>query len=173
MLRHRSRHLRATLFNKVVADLPTLGWITAPVNFGAAPIRVIDYQPDERGEMITGNTIAISLGDVINDEDEELGAGKYSDRTGGGLRSAWYPVFVDVFMADQALCDAVCDDIRAIFDTKVFPLVNQIDGTDAAEMIDIEEVLGPDRPGSGASLEQFKKFWRIMRLGVRLYYQAT
>lgn len=167
MIRHRSRHLRATVYDKVIADLTTLGWISAPINFGTTPIRVIDYQPDERGEIVSTNTVAVSIGDVINDADEELGAAD------GGLRSAWYPIFVDVYMADQALADAVCDDVRDIFDCKIFPLVNQITGTPSTETIDIEEVLGPDRPAAAASIEPFKKYWRIMRIGARMYYQAS
>lgn len=173
-IRHRSRHLRATLFNKLSTELDTLGWVTTPVNFGAAPLTLLDYQPDERGEIVTTNTVAVSIGDVVNDTDEELGC------ESGGLRSAWYPVFVDVFMADQALSDAVCDDVRDIFDQQVFPLVDQITGTvlDLAHTadpvtIDIEEVLGPDRPIAGnGSIEQFKRYWRIMRLGCRVYYQS-
>lgn len=166
-IRFRSRHLRATVYNKVKADLTTLGWVTAPVNFDADPVRFIDYQPDERGEMITGNTVAVSIGDVANDEDAELGA------ILGGLRSAWYPIFIDVYMAEQSLSDAVCDDIRSIFDTKIFPLVNQVTSVNSDEVIEIEEVLGPDRPPAAGSAEAFKRNWRIMRLGVRLYYTAT
>jgi hypothetical protein len=171
-LRHRSRHLRATLYNKTRADLDDLGWISAPVNFGATPITVIDYQPDERGEIVATNTVAVSIGDVTNDEDAELGAAV------GGLRSAWYPVFIDVYMATQALTDAVCDDIRDIYDNDFFPLIDQItgqpcDGNDGrpAITIEIEEVIGPDRPTAGASIEAFKKYWRIMRLGCRVYYR--
>ena len=169
-IRHRSRHLRATMHNRLFDHLTLLGWIPTrlpdssltPVNFGADPIVVLDYQPDERGEIITTNTVAVSIGDVINDVDEELGA---------GLRSAWYPVFVDVYMATQALSDAVCDDVRDIFDNQVFPLVNQIDQTDTDEQIEIDEVIGPDRPPAGGAADQFKRYWRVMRIGTRLYYR--
>lgn len=165
-LRHRSRHLRATFYNKVVADLTTLGWVTGPINFGGTAVTVIDYQPDERNEPIVTNTVAVSLGDVVNDVDEELGA------QAGGLRSAFYPVFIDVYMIEQALSDAICDDLRDMFDNAIFPLINQITGSDSGETIEIEEVRGPDRPAAAAGADQFKKFWRIMRLGVRLYYQS-
>ncbi len=171
MIRHRSRHLRATLYNKVRADLTTLGWITAPVNFGATAVTVIDYQPDERGEIVTTNTVAVSLGDVTNDEDEELGAGAVGADGRPGLRSAWYPVFLDVYMAEQSLADAICDDLRYAFDSQTFPLINQITGLPSDETIEIEEVIGPDRPTIGqGSLDQFKRYWRIMRLGTRMYY---
>lgn len=166
-LRHRSRHLRATLHERTRGGLDALGWISPPVNFGANPLTVIDYQPDERGEIITDNTVAVSIGDVVNDEDEELGAAV------GGLRSAFYPIFIDVYMASQALTDAVCDDIRDLFDCQMFPLINQITAAPSGLTVEIEEVIGPDRPNIGAgTIEAFKKYWRIMRLGARVYYQS-
>lgn len=165
-LRHRSRHLHATIVNKVKADLTSLGWVDAPVNFNTSPVTFVDYQPDERQEAIRTNTVAVSLGDVTDDTDEELGA------LAGGTRSAHYPVFIDVYMAEQAIAQAICDDIRDIFDCAIFQLVNQITGTDANEQIEIELVLGPDRPQGAASADPFKRNWRVMRLGVRLYYQT-
>lgn len=165
-LRHRSRHLRATFKNKVQADLDTLGWISAPRNFNADPITVLDYAPSERAQIITTNTVAVSLGDVINDEDEELGAQV------GGLRSAWYPVFVDVYMATQAEADAVCDDVRDMFENQGFYLVDQATGLPTTQLIEIEEVLGPDKPAGGQSINQFQQYWRVMRIGARLYYQT-
>lgn len=165
-LRHRSRHLRATIYNKVKSDLTALGWVNVPVNFDTNPVTVIDYQPDERNEAIKSNTVAVSLGDVVNDKDEELGA------EAGGLRSGFYPVFVDVFMAEQALADAICDDLRDMFDCAIFPLVNQITQIDSGEKIEIESCMGPDRPGTLNAGDPFKRYWRVMRLGVRLYYQS-
>ena len=160
-LRFRSRHLRATMTNRLTTRFTTLGWVTAPINFGADPIAILDYQPDERGDVVTSNTVAVSIGNVINDKDEEIGA---------GLRSGFYPVFIDVYMATQALADAVCDDVRDIFDQQIFPLVDQVDGSDSGEWIEVEEVLGPDRPAAAASIDQFKRYWRTMRVGARLYY---
>lgn len=164
-LRHRSRHLRASLVNKVRKDLDQLGWITPPINFDSQPVVVIDYQPDERNEPIATNTVAVSLGDVVNDKDEELGAAD------GGLRSGFYPVFIDVYMGEQALSDAICDDLRLKFDCAIFPLVDQITQTDSAEKIEIESCMGPDKPGALNAGDPFKRYWRVMRLGVRLYYQ--
>lgn len=166
VIRHRSRHLRATLFNKLRDDLDALGWISAPINFGTDPVTLVDYQPDERDEPIAKNTVAITIGDTLNDSDEELGAAD------GGLRSGWCPVFLDVYMAEQALTDAMCDDIRDIFDSQVFPLINQITGAESAEQIEVEEVLGPDKPGAIHGADQFKRYWRVMRLGVRLFYNS-
>lgn len=165
-IRHRSRHLRATLYNMLADQLDDLGWISTPINFSADPVTVVDYQPDERNEPVTKNTVAISLGNGLNDEDMELGGAT------GGLRSGWYPVFIDVYMAEQALTDAICDDIRDIFDSQLFPLINQITSAPSAEQIEVEEVLGPDRPAGTFAAEQFKRYWRVMKLGVRVYYNG-
>ena len=165
-VRFRSRALRATFFNRTVAELTTRGWITAPINFGADPISCIDYEPQERNEIITTNTVAVSLGDVVDDTDEELGA------LVGGLRSAFYPVFLDVYMATQAEADAVCDDLRDAYDGHMFWLVDPVTGLDSNQAIEIEEIFGPDKPAGGAAINQFQQFWRVMRIGARLYYQT-
>ena len=44
--RFRSRHLHATFFNHLSAQLAILGWSAEPVNFGTQAITVVDYQPD-------------------------------------------------------------------------------------------------------------------------------
>jgi hypothetical protein len=164
-LRFRSRHLHATFYNHFRNQLQTLGWTSVPVNFGTQPVLVIDYVPDERSETIRQNTVAVSLGDFAQDEDEELGA------RGGGLRSALYNVFFDVYMAEQALSLAICDDIRDIYTDFTMPLINQIDQTPVpANVIEVETILGPER-GSGG-VEQFRRYWRTMRVDGRLYYNT-
>lgn len=165
-LRHRSRHLHATIYNKVVGDLTDLGWVTPPVNFGTAPVTVVDYQPEERQEAIRANTVAVSIGDVADDEDMELGAQV------GGVRSALYPVFIDVYAAELALTYALCDDLRESFDCAIFPLVNQITRAATDQQIEIEQVIGVDKPAAANSADPFKRYWRVLRLAARLYYQT-
>jgi hypothetical protein len=121
-IRFRSRHLHATIVKHTRTRLDALGWISPPVNFNTDPIEVIDYQPEERNIVITKNTVAVTLGTYPTDVDEELGA------IGGGLRSAPYTVFVDAYMAEQALSIAMCDDIRDIFMDLNLDLINQITG---------------------------------------------
>ncbi len=164
-IRFRSRHLHATLVAIARTQLNTLGWITPPINFGAGAVTVIDYQPDERGTVIASNTIALSLGDFDGDDDEELGAAV------GGVRSAMYRVYVDVYMAEQALTLAVCDDVRDIFVDQAFDLIDQITGSPVPDTrIAIEEVAGPQRPPNIVRAETFKHFWRTMRLDARLFF---
>lgn len=165
--RFRSRHLHATFYKQFIADMQTLGWVSPPVNFGADPVTFIDYQPEDRQETIKKNTIAVSLGNYGADEDEELGA------LGGGLRSALYNVFIDIYMAEQALAIAVSDDVRDIYTDLTMPLINQIDGTvEPGTLIEVDTILGPERPGGGAGSDTFRKHWRVMRVDGRLFYQS-
>ncbi len=163
-IRFRSRHLHATIYNHVEARLTELGWVTPPINFGTGHVTFMDYQPDERMQQIQQNTVAVSLDDFDDNEEEELGA------RGGGLMSAPYSVFVDVYMAEQALSLAICDDIRDIFTDVTLPLINQIDQQPVpGQMIEVEAILGPSRP-SQSGAEQFRRNWREMRIDTLLYF---
>jgi hypothetical protein len=167
VIRFRSRHLHATIVEHVRTRLDTLGWISAPINFSTAPCIVVDYQPDERGHVIATNTVAVTLADFHSDQDEELGA------TYGGLRSAPYSLYVDVYMAEQALSIAICDDVRDIFTDLSLELIDQISGLPVyGAIIEIERVTGPEKPPAASSAEQFKRYWRIMQIHTRLYYPA-
>lgn len=163
--RFRSRFLHATFVSHIRTHLTGLGWITPPINFGTGAVTLIDYQPDERVDPIKQNTVAVSLDDFEVDEDEELGARH------GGTRSAPYNVYVDVYMAKQALAQAICDDIRDIFTDLTLPLINEITGAPTGDLIEIESVRGPERQ-TAASAEDFRRFWRTMRLDSRLYFQT-
>jgi hypothetical protein len=164
-IRFRSRFLHATIFDYTQSHLDDLGWITPPINFGTEAITMIDYQPDERLAPIQHNTVAVSLGDYESDEDEELGAALH------GTRSALYVVFVDVYMAEQALSHAICDDVRDIFTDKSMFLVDQITQLDTTDLIQIETIDGPARV-PGGSVDQFRRHWRAMRLDCRLFFQS-
>lgn len=165
--RFRSRHLHATFYNHFVTEMTALGWVNTPVNFGTQALTVIDYQPEDRTETIRHNTVAVSLGNYGSDEDEELGA------TGGGLRSALYNVFIDIYMSEQALAVAVADDVRDIYTDLTMPLINQITASpETGTLIEVDQVLGPERPAGTAGSDTFRKNWRIMRVDARLFYQS-
>lgn len=166
-MRHRSRHLHATFLDLTISGLTTLGWITSPVIFGTTPVTIVDYQPDVRGVAIAPNTVAVTLGDAPADSDEELGG------QSGGLRSGFYPIFFDAYMVEESLSLAMCDDIRQLFDLKIGQVVDHATGTpDPQVQYQVEEMFGPEEPASLGSAEQFKKNWRVMRAGVRVYYQT-
>lgn len=163
--RFRSRFLHATIFDYTRDALDTLGWISTPVNFGTTGVTMIDYQPDERSVQIVHNTVAVSLGDYANDEDEELGAALH------GTRSAPYAVFIDVYMAEQALSQAICDDIRDIFTDKSMYLIDQITLAQTDQLIQVENIDGPARVAA-TTADQFRKYWRAMRIDTRLFFQS-
>jgi hypothetical protein len=74
-------------------------------------------------------------------------------------------------MAEQALTQAMCDDIRDMFTDEAFELIDQINsGPVAGSRIVIEDIAGPERPPAAVGAEQFKKFWRTMIVEGRLYY---
>lgn len=164
-IRFRSRHLHATFYNQLRADLTALGWVNAPVNFGAAPLTFMDFPPDERATQIKQNTVAVALGDYDSDDDAEVGA------AGGGLRKAEYHVFIDVYMEEQSLAHALCDDVRDIYTDYSCDLINQITGQPVPNVrIEVEEIVGPERPSSGPDV--FQRYWRTMNLLVIVYFQS-
>jgi hypothetical protein len=59
-----------------------------------------------------------------------------------------------------------------MFDNQIFYLVDQATGLPTDQQVEIEEVLGPDKPSGGQSINQFQQFWRVMCLGARLCYQT-
>lgn len=160
-LRHRNRHLHATLVDFITTGLAEFDWMGTNVPYGAAPITIIDHAPDERGTPITANTVAISLGDEQEDLEQELGA------SSGGLYAVSVPVFVDVYGEQTAISIAIAGDIKQILkhsnlamrDWSVMPPV-PVPGM----WIEIDEVLGPEMPPAARdATEQFRRNWRLIR----------
>jgi hypothetical protein len=147
--------------------LTAAGWTGSTINFGTPACIVVDYQPDERKADIAVNTVAVSLGDIDIDVDEELGA------TYGGLWSIRIPVFIDVYGEKQAISVAICDDLRDMFFGQIIPMVDQVTNLSiSGANIEIDKVLGPHQPTGSAAMDGFKKFWRIIRVDAILYYAA-
>lgn len=164
-IRFRTRHLHATFYNHLRAELTMRGWVNDPVNFGATGLSFMDYPPDERATQIKQNTVAVAVGDYGADEDAEVGA------RGGGLRRADYHLFIDVYMEEQSLTLALCDDIRDIYTDYSCDLIDQITGQPVPFVyIEVEEVGGPERPSSG--VDAFQRYWRTMNLDLAVYFQS-
>lgn len=173
-IRFRTRFVHATIYDVVRAGLGSLGWTTGTgnttgmVNFDTDPVKVIDYQPDERGERINVNTIAVTMGDVPATTEEELGAAE------GGLNSISYRIYLDVYMQETSLAIALCDDLRDMFEGLTLQLEDKINGGFVPDVVcSIDQVVGPERPPSGAqSTEPFKRSWRVVYLDTLLYFNS-
>lgn len=166
-LRWRTRSLLQTLHEETVTALTALGWITEPVNLGVTPVTVVDYQPLERDTPIKTNTVAVTIGDVPRDLDEELGAAE------GGLRSVSFPVFIDAYMNDTPVSVAICDDLVEHFTDLSMQVKDSITQqyADGISLI-IEDVAGPRRPPAASGGEAFRRNWRIVNLTAVLYFNT-
>jgi hypothetical protein len=166
MPRHPTRHIHATIFNMVSAGLAARGWVTAPINFGTTAVTLLDFQPDEKGVTIEPNTVAVTLGDVGTDTFMELGAGLWSRR---------YPVFIDAYGATTSITEAICDDIRASLPVlgQAFPVVDQTTMTNVVGCdLEVESLLGPERPSVATTFDGLKRNWRVMRGQLLLQFDS-
>lgn len=153
-MRHRQRHLHATLVKFVREQLDELGWINAPVNFGSTPVTVIDYEPQQAGETPAYNTVAVSIGDQGEDEAYEM----------GGLSSCRYALFVDVYPEVEAIGVALAEDIKHMLVDRYVPLLdfNRVAGGEPTdEMIELESVMVEVIPTAATTLD--KRTWRAVK----------
>lgn len=173
-LRFRYRHVHATLFAYVRTQLVELGWgdsALAPtdsantnINFDTLAMTFHDFQPDEAGMAVAGQTVAITMGDEPASEDQELGA---------GLALIRYPVYIDVYGANQALATAVTSDLKDILEDLYLPVLDYTANPPATtdELIEIwhEDVMS-GRPTASLAAQDFKRYWRTLHLTARVDY---
>lgn len=109
-LRHSARHVHQTVASYLREHLTSLGWIGPPEStpFGATPVRLRTSHPPEWKEesRLEAGTIAVTLGDENAALLEELG---------GPLSSVEHPIFVDIFMDNEAITLALALDVRDLF----------------------------------------------------------
>lgn len=171
-LRFRYRHVHATLFNYVRSNLVELGWgnaglaegdpANATVNFGVDPMTFIDFQPDESGTQVAAQTLAVTLGEEPPSEDQELGA---------GLTQVRYPVYVDIFAANQAVAIAVTSDLKDLLEDIYLSVVDQTTGDVTDDLIEIwHEDISSARPQASLGAQDFKRYWRTLRFVARVDY---
>jgi len=168
-LRHRPRHLHATLVDYLRQGLRELDWEGPNVPYGATPITIVDHQPDERGTPVLANTVAISMGDEQADVEMELGAAT------GGLHSVLVPLFVDVYGEQGAISVAIASDVKQLLRHANLRLRDwsKPDAPPAPGMwIEIDEVLGPEFPQAAQqATEQFRKNWRVVKAATVTYFE--
>lgn len=161
-MRFRPRHVHQTVVEALTVELTARGWVNSPVNFGAVPITIVDYQPIEAGENIAVNTVAISMGDETATDPFELGA---------GLREVSWPVFVDVYPTSESLGLSVADDVKSYLTDLQLPLrdfTTNSNGTPTSEWLEFEDVM-VEKLTSNSTID--KRIWRSVKSTVTCYHQ--
>jgi hypothetical protein len=168
-LRFRPRHVHKTLADHVEAQLASLGWVNAPVNFDTVPITFLEFQPDEAGKEIKANTVAITLGDEEPDQPMEMGAST------GGLWEVVFPVFVDVYGANAAIATSIASDVKGILSDLALNLrdyTSVADGTETAEIIWVErEQVFVERPAASMGSPDIRRYWRVVKAPASVRFQ--
>lgn len=172
MPRFLYRHVHRTISAYIEEKLTTLGWGKAvpsgpqpSVNFGATPLTYQEIQPDENGQTVKSNTVAITPGDEQQDELGELG---------GGLWHVAIPFFFDVYGEDQSISKSIASDIKSLLTRgTVIPLYDWTTGTPVqanGAYIEFEFVLGPERPPVAQTASDFRRYWQIVKCEAHTYY---
>jgi hypothetical protein len=103
-MRHRVRSVYQSIYDHLGDQLGVLGWLTAG-GAKTTPVTMQQYVPDETGQSLQPNTVAVTLGDESGENAEELG-----DR----LVSVDLQLFVDIYGENQAITLAIADDVKDI-----------------------------------------------------------
>lgn len=162
------RHAHKTVATFLEQQLAVNGWVTPPTNFGATPVTFREVIPEDIGDDLVPNTVAILAGDVGSQRLEQLG---------GGLFSIDIPIFVDVYGEKSQIAVSICDDIRRLLHDRC---IQTFDFTDPANpvpltgsYIDFDRVLGPQRPLAAAEASaELRRNWRVVRATATSYFTA-
>ncbi len=164
-LRFRVRHVHKTVADYLEAELDRLGWVREPVNFATVPMTFLEFQPDEAGKTIAANTVAITMGDEPAAEDLEMG---------DGLREIAFPVFVDVYGANQSIAASIASDVKhALEDVylTVLDYVASTSGEPTDERIEFnKDDVSVEKPDATTGMQDFRRFWRVVKTTARVHY---
>lgn len=162
MRRFLSRHVAQTLADHLRARLHALGWVDPPVNFGAAPVRVVDAPP-RSGEPVEPTTVGVALGPRGALADEELGS---------GLVSVVWPLALDVYAATESVCVALCDDLVDALDALDALVLRDYTtvpaGVPTDDTVEVSDVGCADPPAAVADT----RFWRVVTAEVTCFTLA-
>lgn len=164
-LRFRIRHVHKTIADYLEQGLADLGWVAPPINFGSVPITFLEFQPDEAGKTIAANTVAITLGDEPASQDQELG---------DGLRAIEFPVFVDVYGANQSIAASIASDIKDLLEDvymQVRDFTTDPAGVETSEYLELDkDDLSIEKPAAAAGVSDFRRYWRVVKTIARVHY---
>jgi hypothetical protein len=160
-MRHRQRHLHKTVLEYLRTELTALGWDDGL--FGTPGITLVDYEPIAAGETPAENTVAVSIGNQLEDQVFELG---------GGLLRCEYVLFVDIYGGNaEAVSVALADDIKDALWEEIIPLrdyTSDAAGVETTDQIEFERILVEVIPSAATTLD--KRTWRSVKAMAVLYH---
>lgn len=159
-MRHRQRHVHATIVGHVIDQMTALGWVNDPVNFATTPVTVLDYEPQQAGETPALNTVAVSIDHEGADEEYEL----------GGLETVEYTVFIDVYAENEPIGIAISTDIK---DSIKHAALSVLDFTQTPAAVtdsymEFEHVIVETIPTATTTLD--KRTWRSVKAMAVVYF---
>lgn len=166
-LRFRSRHVHKTVADYLESGLDDLGWVTAPVNFGTPAVTFSEFEPDEPNPTeIKVNTVSITMGDELPDEELELG---------GRLLSTKWVLFVDVYGANRSVANSICSDVKTLLADLYLPVLdftasNEGYATNERLTVDRDTIL-VERPAEAADVKDIRKNWRVVKATIEVTFQ--
>lgn len=166
-MRFRTRHVHKTICDFLETQMTARGWVNVPINFGASPLTFMEIQPDENGEEVLPNLLAITIGDVPEDNLEQLGS---------GIWSVPIPVFFDIYGDNGSVAVSIADDVKDLVSRNmaisVYDWTDPNNPVEQSDYIDFERVVGPERPAASIGSSDFRKHWRVVKGIARVYYSA-
>lgn len=167
--RHSTRHVQATVLNRVKDAVTALGWtVEADLPFGteyAAVVTFVDFPAianDKLAEGVGPGTVACTMGPEFNPDEQEMG---------GPLSLQEYPIFFDIFQSTYATTTALANDVRDTlmgrFDgtKRSFPIIDQTNDSEIpgwiCELTDVEIV----RPEIHLPLH-----WQVVKVTASVFF---
>lgn len=164
VLRFHARHIHYTVCDYIETGLIAAGW-NVPMLGASTGVTFQRTQPEEEGNKVTPNTVAISYGNELNDQLEELG---------GGMWSVKLPIFVDVYMELGSISMSIAADVKDLVTREkamfVSDYTNPTSPVVSDELLYFEDVLGPEKPPAATVATDFKRHWRVVKMIAHVYY---
>lgn len=161
-MRFRQRHVHESIVQYITNVLSTGGWMQPNGLLGAGmPITVLDYEPQQAGEIVPMQSVCISIGVTKPIQPYEMGT--------GGLLEKEYPVFVDIYPVNESIGISIGEDIEDAIAENYIELFDFSGPSpvDTGNSMEIKDVVIEPLTGQGA-LD--KRSWRVVKFTACLRY---
>ncbi len=170
-IRGQERLVFRALGEYLLVQLDALGWFDVAGPYGSeGPLTLLDYVP-ARHEELKANTLALTEGPQLTDEEGELGAAH------GGLWTSPTVFFIDLYGESLGVTKALASDVKAI-------LCGRLPGTNRYQQIkDHTQPGAPYAPGHYLHFEDvevetpdqegYKRTWRVVKVTAHHIYSAS